>query len=94
MANLIEFPVINLKVAGRNILRLRMERQLTVRELQIYFRFKVSMATGDNLPSLDNVVAHSKLFGVPIEPTGKKETIPSTAKQRRKHKSLLFLMAA
>lgn len=108
MANLVEFPVIDLKATGENILRLRLERQLTIRELQVYFGFEEPTAIyrwqrGDNLPSLDNMVALSKLFGVtieeilvlePLDVTGEKKKAPCNPQRYRKHKPLLFLMAA
>lgn len=108
MANLIEFPVIDMKATGENILRLREEKQLTIRELQTYFGFEEPAAIyrwqrGDNLPSLDNMVALSKLFGVaiedilvlePSEETEKKKLTPFEFKRDKKLKSLIFFMAA
>ena len=108
MANLVEFPVIDLKATGENILRLRLERQLTIRELQVYFGFEEPTAIyrwqrGDNLPSLDNMVALSKLFGVAIEEIlvlmspetpGEKGMTQTKAYRYKHNKSLLFLMAA
>ena len=62
MANVVEFPVIALEATGRNIQRLRMEKRLTIREVQTYFGFEEPTAIyrwqrGENLPSLYNVVA-------------------------------------
>lgn len=108
MANLVDFPVIDVKATGENILRLRLERQLTIRELQVYFGFEEPTAIyrwqrGDNLPSLDNMVALSKLFGVTIEEIlvleppdvmGEKKMLPCNPRQHKRHKPLLFLMAA
>ena len=108
MANLVEFPVIDVKKTGENILRLRVERQVSVRELQAYFGFAEPAAiyhwqSGDNLPSLDNMVALSKLFGVAIEEIvvlkpgrdmGEKKLDPSDARRYKRHKPLLFLVAA
>ena len=108
MANLIEFPVIDVKKTGENILRLRIERQVSVRELQLYFGFAEPAAiyhwqSGDNLPTLDNMMALSKLFGVTIEEIvvlkpsrdmGEKKLNPSDARRYKRHKPLLFLIAA
>lgn len=108
MANLVDFPIIDVKATGENILRLRLDRQLTIRELQVYFGFEEPTAIyrwqrGDNLPSLDNMVALSKLFGVtieeilvlePLDVTGEKKMTPCNQRQHRRHKPLLFLMTA
>ena len=108
MANVVEFPVIALEATGRNIQRLRMEKRLTIREVQTYFGFEEPTAIyrwqrGENLPSLDNVVALSKLFHVtveeilvlktPCEPS-EKENASRDAKRGKKFRSLLFFMAA
>lgn len=108
MAKLVEFPVIDLKATGENILRLRVEKKLSIREVQTYFGFEEPTAIyrwqrGENLPSLDNVVALSKLFGVPVEEVlvlkapsepSEKQSTPAEAKRGKKFRSLLFFMAA
>jgi len=108
MVNLVEFPVIDMKETGKNIHRLRIEKQLSVRELQVYFGFAEPAAIyhwqrGDNLPSLDNMVALSKLLGVTIEeivvlkPSDKideKKETQGEGKQCARVKTLLPLMAA
>ena len=108
MANVVEFPVIDLEATGRNILRLRVERNLTIREVQTYFGFEEPTAIyrwqrGENLPSLDNVVALSKLFRVTVEEilvlktpgeSGEKGSAPLGVKRVKKFRSLLFFMAA
>ena len=75
------FPVIDLAATGNNIRRLRMERGLTVRDLQSYFGFEEPRAIykwqkGESLPTVDNLYALGKLFGVPmyqiLVPTAKK----------------------
>ena len=75
------FPVIDLAATGNNIRRLRMERGLTVRDLQSYFGFEEPRAIykwqkGESLPTVDNLYALGKLFGVPMDqilvPTAKK----------------------
>lgn len=66
------FPVIDLAATGRNIRRLRMERGLTVRDLQSYFGFEEPRAIykwqkGESLPSVDNLYALGSLLEVPME---------------------------
>ena len=56
------FPVIDLVATGDNIRRLRLERGLTVRDLQSYFGFEEPRAiykwqSGQTLPSVDNLYA-------------------------------------
>ena len=56
------YPVIDLIATGNNIRRLRMERGLTVRELQSYFGFEEPRAIykwqkGESLPTVDNLYA-------------------------------------
>ena len=65
------YPVIDLVATGNNILRLRMERGLTVRELQSYFGFEEPRAIykwqkGESLPTVDNLYALGALFEVPM----------------------------
>ena len=108
MVYLTEYPVIDLRETGKNIHRLREERKLSVRDLQIYFGFEAPAAIyrwqrGDNLPTLDNMVALSKLFGVTIEDilvlkpsdeTGEKKLASPGAKLCKKVPPLIFFMAA
>ena len=66
------FPVIDLIATGQNILRLRRERGLTVRDLQRWFGFTEPRAIykwqlGQTLPSVDNLAALSVLLEVPME---------------------------
>ena len=76
------FPVIDLAATGSNIRRLRVERGLTVRELQNYFGFEEPRAIykwqkGESLPTVDNLFALSKILCVPMEtilvPVGRME---------------------
>ena len=65
------FPVIDPEATGRNIIRLRTERHLTVRDLQAYFGFAEPNAiyhwqNGKTLPSVDNLFALSQLLNVPM----------------------------
>ena len=64
------FPVIDLVATGDNIRRLRMERGMTVRDLQNYFGFEEPRAIykwqkGESLPTVDNLYALGALFEVP-----------------------------
>ncbi len=66
------FPVIDLKATGRQIVRLREEKGLTVRDMQRYFGFDAPQAIykwqrGDTLPSVDNLYALSRLLEVPMD---------------------------
>lgn len=63
------FPTIDLRATGENIIRLRKANGFTVRELQHYFGFEEPQAIykwqqGNCLPSVDNLFALSRLFGV------------------------------
>lgn len=66
------FPVIDLRQTGRNIEQLRRNAGLSVRQLQDYFGFEYPQAIykwqhGKCLPSVDNLLALSRLLGVPME---------------------------
>jgi len=66
------FPVIDPVATGNNIRQLRLERGLTVREMQDYFGFEEPRAiykwqSGETLPSVDNLYALGSLFEVPME---------------------------
>lgn len=66
------FPVIDPVATGENILRLRQERGLTVRDLQAYFGFEEPQAIykwqrGKSLPTVDNLYALGALLDVPME---------------------------
>lgn len=66
------FPVIDMVETGRNIMRLREERGMTVRDLQAYFGFEEPQAIykwqrGKSLPTVDNLYALGALLGVPME---------------------------
>ena len=67
-----EYPVIDLAATGDNIRRLRMERGLTVRDLQKYFGFEEPQAIykwqqGKSLPTVDNLYALGKILGITME---------------------------
>ena len=66
------FPVIDMAETGRNILRLRKKRGMTVRDLQAYFGFEEPQAIykwqqGASLPTVDNLVVLASVFDVPME---------------------------
>ena len=63
------FPVIDPVATGANIVRLREDRGLTVRDLQTYFGFEEPRAiykwqTGQSLPTVDNLYALGALLDV------------------------------
>ena len=67
-----QIPVVNLKETGRNICALREQSGISVRELQCLLGFATPQAIykwqhGDSLPTVDNLVALSAIFSVPID---------------------------
>ena len=67
-----DFPAIDPTATGRNIVRLRKARGLTVKDLQIYFGFEEPRAIykwqrGETLPSVDNLYALSRILQVPMD---------------------------
>ena len=67
-----EFPVIDPIATGKNILYLRKQKGLTVKDLQEYFGFEEPQAIyrwqyGKTLPSVDNLYALSAILDVPME---------------------------
>lgn len=99
------FPVIDLAATGANILRLRKEAGLTVKELQAYFGFSDPRAIyawqqGNSLPSIDNLLALSRILNVAIEdilvtkdPSSEPPDKPEGGRGKS-NKLLFFLMAA
>lgn len=66
-----QFPVIDAEGTGKNILRLRQECGLSVRDMQGFFGFEEPRVIymwqhGQCLPSVDNLYALSTLLGVPM----------------------------
>lgn len=66
------FRVIDPAATGANIVRLRKERGLTVRDLQSYFGFEEPQAIykwqrGQSLPSVDNLYALGALLDVTMD---------------------------
>jgi len=69
--SLTQFPVIDLKAARANIVKLLREHGLAVRDLQRYFDFEEPQAIykwqrGQSLPTVDNLYALSMLLNVPM----------------------------
>lgn len=65
------YPTIDLTATGQNIVRLRKERGLSVKQLQTFFGFDDPQAIykwqwGKCLPSVDNLYALSILLDVPM----------------------------
>ncbi len=65
-------PVVNLRQTGQNILRLREENGLSVKALQTILGFSTPQAIykwqhGECLPTVDNLVALSAVFSVPVD---------------------------
>ena len=66
-----QYPVIDLAATGQNILRLRQEKGLSVRDLQAFFGFEEPQAIykwqrGRCLPTVDNLCALSVLLEEPM----------------------------
>jgi transcriptional regulator with XRE-family HTH domain len=69
---MMQMPAIDMIATGRNILRLRKEAGLTVRDLQEIFGFTTPQAIykwqhGTALPTIDNLVILAVVFQVPID---------------------------
>ena len=66
------FPVIDLRQTGKNIAFRRSAAGLSVKDLQTYFGFEYPQAiykwqNGECLPTVDNLLALSRLLGVSME---------------------------
>ena len=65
-------PAIDLKRTGQNILRMRKDAGISVRELQVMFGFTSPQAiynwqNGISLPSVDNFIVLAAVLGMTIE---------------------------
>ena len=65
-------PVIDTTATGENILKLRIQKGLSVRELQSALGFATPQAIykwqkGQSLPTIDNLVILSEILNVPID---------------------------
>lgn len=66
------FPSIDLVKTGNNITKLMKEKNIKVSDLQEAFGFEYPQAIykwkrGECLPTLDNLIILSSIFGVPID---------------------------
>lgn len=66
------YPVIDVEATGENITRLRLQRGLSVRDLQIALGFATPQAIykwqkGQSLPTIDNLVILSEILHVSID---------------------------
>jgi transcriptional regulator with XRE-family HTH domain len=66
------YPTIDMQKTGSNIEALRKERGLSVKALQEYFGFENPQAIyhwqhGKSLPSVDNLLALSRILNITIE---------------------------
>lgn len=95
-----EFPVIDQIATGKNILSLRKEKGLSVKDLQEYFGFEEPQAIyrwqyGKTLPSVDNLYALSALLDVPMEcilvPVPNKNNVINMKKQQEVPAAFGFL---
>ena len=93
------FPVIDMVETGKNIMRLREERGMTVRDLQAYFGFEEPQAIykwqrGKSLPTVDNLYALGALLEVPMEdilvPANAKSNIVMIEQQEKPCCSIFF----
>ena len=67
-----KYPSIDLVRTGSNITKLRKEKNIKVSDLQEAFGFEYPQAIykwkrGECLPTLDNLIVLSSIFGVPID---------------------------
>jgi len=67
-----KLPTIDLKKTGQNIMRMRKEVGVSVRELQVMFGFTSPQAiynwqNGISLPSVDNFIVLAAVLGTTIE---------------------------
>ena len=65
-------PVVDMKLTGKRIMILRMQRGISVRELQNLLGFSTPQSIykwqrGETLPTVENLVALSCILSVPIE---------------------------
>ena len=65
-------PVVDMKKTGQNIASLRMQKGISVRELQRMLGFATPQAIykwqrGETLPTVDNLIALARVLDVSIE---------------------------
>lgn len=66
------FPIIDLAGTGKNIKKLMSSKNLSAKDIQTFLNLGSVQAVykwiwGNSLPTIDNFVALSKLFQVPID---------------------------
>ena len=100
-----EFPIIDVAKTGENILRLRSDRNISVKEIQQYLGLDDPQAIyqwqrGISLPTVDHLCALSVLFGVTMNeilvlaaPTEWAER-NAARKRMRKSRCILLIIAA
>ena len=91
------FPVIDLEATGKNIMRLRQKKGLTVRDMQGYFRFEEPRAiykwqSGQSLPTVDNLLALSILLDVSMEDILVHKPLKATIGPREQTRDPVFLL--
>ena len=67
-----KLPTIDLKKTGQNILKMRKEAGISVRELQVMFGFRSPQAiynwqNGTSLPTVDNLIILALILGTTID---------------------------
>ena len=65
-------PFVDMKQTGQNICALREQRGISVKQLQLLMGFGTPQAIykwqhGESLPTVDNLVALSAIFDVPLD---------------------------
>lgn len=65
-------PVIDMTATGTNIMRLRINAGMTVKDLQDIFGFSTPQAIykwqrGETMPTVDNLVVLAAVFGVTVD---------------------------
>ncbi|MBO4759774.1 MAG: helix-turn-helix transcriptional regulator [Spirochaetaceae bacterium] len=65
-------PVLDLEATGKNIKSLRTCAGISIKTMQALFSFPYPQSiynweSGKNMPTIDNLIVLSELFGVPIE---------------------------
>ena len=69
---MMNFPMINTVATGQNINRMRIEADMTVRDMQEVFGFTTPQAIykwihGTAMPTIDNMVILAAMFGVTVD---------------------------
>ena len=67
-----DYPVINRKATGENLKKIMQERGITARDIQAYLNLTCVQSVyrwldGQNMPSIDNLYALSRLFRLPMD---------------------------